>query len=406
MPILITGVAGFIGSVLCSRLASGNKVIGVDITGESSDSAKIAWEQADLTDLNVVAAICEKHSPDVVIHCAGIAHQKIGAVDLETYLRMNSEATENLAKAASQVNPAVHFIFFSSVSVYGEGPQITPVKYKIKDHLTGQAQINADSIHRLHRYTQKKKNSNEGVGEDSECYPSSDYAFSKLDAERRLVALADGGVIRNLIILRLSPVYDREWSLNLDRRVFAPGKLAYLRFGSGLQRMSALARPNLVDFLEFIMATENPQITQIRADKNNIKNNQLRQQNVSAGNSVRQNNPYNQRNLRIFNVCDAEPYEFNKVIQVFKNSGIRPSRPVISVPLPVVWFATRIAGRLFPGKRKWLHSCYEKLATSLVFDNTKMLKTGFKPRHSLETIFNPQIKHLTQRCKDAKKKTI
>ena len=33
MKVLITGAAGFIGSALCRRLASGNKVIGVDITG-------------------------------------------------------------------------------------------------------------------------------------------------------------------------------------------------------------------------------------------------------------------------------------------------------------------------------------------------------------------------------------
>ena len=77
MNILITGANGFIGRALCHRLASGNKVIGVDITGPADGAFNIAWEQADLTDGNSVTAICEKHSPDVVIHCAGIAHQKI-----------------------------------------------------------------------------------------------------------------------------------------------------------------------------------------------------------------------------------------------------------------------------------------------------------------------------------------
>ncbi len=95
--------------------------------------------------------------------------------------------------------------------------------------------------------------------------------------------------------------------------------------------------------------------------------------------------------MQIFNVCDAEAYEFNRIIRVFKKSGIRPDRPVISVPLSVVWFATRIAGVFFPKKREWIHSCYDKLACDLVFDNGRMMGTGFRPRHSLETIFDPQI---------------
>ena len=120
--ILITGAVGFIGSALCSRLASGNEVIGVDITGPSDGELNIAWESADLTDQDLVASLCEKHSPDVVIHCAGIAHQKIGTIDSAAYMRVNSEATENLARRASEANPDVSFIFLSSISVYGEDP--------------------------------------------------------------------------------------------------------------------------------------------------------------------------------------------------------------------------------------------------------------------------------------------
>jgi nucleoside-diphosphate-sugar epimerase len=318
--VLITGATGFIGTALCSRLSSENKVIGVDITGGNFDNEKIDLKQADLSDLNSVAAICEKYSPDVVIHCAGVAHQKIGAVDFATYMRINSEATENFAKAAAKSNPGVSFIFLSSVSVYGEENLSVP------------------------------------ISEDSKYHPSSDYAVSKLDAERRLIAVSDEGIIHNLIILRLAPVYDRRWSLNLDRRVFAPGKLAYLRFGSGSQKMSALARPNLVDFIEFLLK---------RSPQNS--------------------------GVNILNVCDAEAYEFNKIIRVFQKSGIRPNRPIISIPLFPVRIATRIASIFLPGKRNWLHSCYDKLASDLVFENGKMMGTGFRPVHSLETVFYVEI---------------
>lgn len=332
-----------------------------------------------MTDVNAVTAICKKYSPKIVIHCAGIAHQKIGSVASSTYMCVNSESTENLAKAASQVNPDVRFIFMSSVSVYGEGPGITSRK---------------DAT------AQKRKNYN-GIGENGECQPSSDYARSKLDAERRLIALADEGIIHNLTILRLAPVYDREWSFNLDRRVLAPFNMAYIRFGSGLQKMSALARPNLIDFVEFLIRRLH-RLTQIKVDKSSSFTktgvgefsdekieNEGRTVNKDTDKSMQQNSLCNQRNLRIniFNVCDAEAYEFNTIIHVFKSSGAHPNRPIISVPLSVVWLATRIAGGLLPGKRKWLRSCYDKLAQSLVFDNERMLKTGFRPRHSLQTIF-------------------
>ena len=111
--IFVTGANGFIGSALCNRLSGYNRVIGIDIKDGSFDSEKIDREHADLTDWDSVASICEKYSPDVVIHCAGIAHQKIGAVDSATYMRVNSEATENLAKAAAKFNPDVIFVFLS-----------------------------------------------------------------------------------------------------------------------------------------------------------------------------------------------------------------------------------------------------------------------------------------------------
>jgi len=77
MNVFVTSANGFIGRTLCSRLVSDNKVVGVDITSPADGALNIVWERADLTDRDLAAAICDKHSPDVVIHCAGIAHQKI-----------------------------------------------------------------------------------------------------------------------------------------------------------------------------------------------------------------------------------------------------------------------------------------------------------------------------------------
>ena len=51
--IIITGSNGFIGSVLCGRLASDNNVIGVDKVSTPSPENFVS-EQTDLTEFNGV----------------------------------------------------------------------------------------------------------------------------------------------------------------------------------------------------------------------------------------------------------------------------------------------------------------------------------------------------------------
>lgn len=320
MKVLITGASGFVGSSLVRKLIknSSNKVIATDVINKINNIEEAKFVDLNVSDSNDVVVFCEKHNIDVIIHCAGIAHQKIGSIDSEEYQRINSIATENLVKAAISSNPDVHFIFLSSISVYGE-----------------------DNIKR-------------SVSEGFECKPSSDYANSKLDAEKHLIKLYGSGELKKLDILRLAPVYDYEWSLNLDRRVFAPKKFAYIKFGSGEQMMSSVSRQNLVDFIEYL---------------------------------IRYRERFVDRYCHVYNVCDERPYSFNQIIETFKQSRFHRDRFVITVPLPLVWLLTRIAGSVFRGKRKWLYSCYDKLANDLVFDNGRMLATGFKPIHTLESVF-------------------
>ena len=315
MHVLITGANGFIGRAIYENLFNDYAVTGIDIKKCEHEKSIIKCEKADLTKFNSILNLFTKYRFDTIIHCAGIAHQKIRSTDSITYMRVNSHATENLAKAASNHNPSVCFIFLSSVSVYGE------------------------------------QNFREIRREEDGCLPSSDYARSKLDGEKRLIKLYESGVLKNLIILRLAPVYDLEWSFNLERRIMAPKKIAYLKFGKGQQRMSTLARKNLVEFIRYLI-----------------------QKKKKPG-------------IEIMNVCDLESYEFNEIIGVFKNSNIYPIRPTIPIPLPLIWLATRFGGVFNIKKKDWVYSCYDKLASNLIFDNTKMLATGFRPGYTLQTIF-------------------
>ena len=219
--ILITGASGFIGKALCTDLGQTCKVTGIYHRNRPADGLPASLELADITDSQAVASLFRRVVPDVVIHCAAIAHQHIGAVDKASYLRVNSESTESIAKAAYESNPKVLFIFLSSVSVYGENNLQVPVT------------------------------------EAHACRPTSDYGLSKLNAEQRLASLPGIPGSNLPVILRLAPVYDRVWGGNLDRRVLSPFNLSYVTFGSGRQQMSALARPNLVDFINFLARPAN-----------------------------------------------------------------------------------------------------------------------------------------------------
>ncbi|MFO7560898.1 MAG: NAD-dependent epimerase/dehydratase family protein [Desulfobacterales bacterium] len=315
--ILITGVSGFIGSALCNRLQSEHRVAGLYNRGKAGCPDLQQRFAADLADHGLISEICMNVKPDVVIHCAGIAHQKAGSINRNTYFQINSSATENLARASGKANPRVQFIFLSSVSVYGEESLNLP------------------------------------VSETHPCHPTSDYGSSKLDAEKRLMSLNEKGRLKKTIILRLAPVYDREWSLNFDRRVMAPFRMAYLKIGSGNQEMSALARPNLIDFIQFLIDHEFP------VDDRVV----------------------------ILNSCDMKPYTFHEVLDTFRRSERYPSRPVFRVPLPLILLATTLAGYGYPSRKEWMHACYKKLASSLIFDNKRMLETGFTPIFSLEDIY-------------------
>jgi len=316
MKLYVTGGAGFIGQSICDDI---------------SQQYEVNRDRHDLTNHVEIADLCTLHHFDVIIHCAGIAHQKVGSLDRKTYFKVNSQATENLAICAAMANPDVKFFFLSSVSVYGERAQHQP-PYGVG--------------------SMDEEVNDGGVTEDDPCHPSGDYADSKLDAEHRLIKLYKKGVLKHLDILRLAPVYDKDWSLNLDRRVFAPKKTFYVRFGSGMQRMSALARPNLVAFICHLLGHEPPE------------------------------------RIRIFNVCDADPYSFSSIIDAFKKSGVHPVRLSISIPMVAVWLVSRIAGKISRKNRYWWYACYDKLASDLVYDNQRMLETGFRPQYSLKMIFS------------------
>ncbi len=315
--ILITGAHGFIGQAVVECLCARYKIISFNREISVTKNSNNILIRGDITDSGTVQQICEIHEPDVVVHCVGIAHQNFkSSIDPKVYDEVNHLATIKLAGAAVKANPNVHFIFLSTISVYGK-------TYQYKE-----------------------------IREDDVCFPFTAYAQSKLDAEQGLRALFNDALMNKLDILRLVPVYDSTRSLNLDKRVLGPKKKVYVRFGSGRQKMSLLSRQNLVDFILF-----------------------------------RIENSSKHKSCSIFNVTDREPCSFNEIINTFKASEYQPTCRTVKVPLWFVWMLTWIAGFIVKDKMHLALSFYDKLAKDSIFNNKRMLNTGFNPKYTLNSVF-------------------
>ena len=121
--VLVTGATGFLGRIISKNLCQyGYQVIG---TGRSeSPEQKVVknfeYIKADISDTKTLGKICHDKQPDVIVHCAGIAHQKMFRSLPDTlYDKINYHAAVNLAKIGGKTNPNLYFILLSSICVYG-----------------------------------------------------------------------------------------------------------------------------------------------------------------------------------------------------------------------------------------------------------------------------------------------
>ena len=133
MRVLLTGIAGFIGSHLGARLlARGDELIGLDAFDETlypaalhernlatlAGDPRLQLVRGDVLDAPLIDRLLEERRPDVVVHLAALAGVRPSIAQPRRYQKVNIEGTLNLLEACRAAGVR-RFVFASSSSVYG-----------------------------------------------------------------------------------------------------------------------------------------------------------------------------------------------------------------------------------------------------------------------------------------------
>lgn len=149
--ILITGVAGFIGSNLAKRLLSdieGVKIVGIDNMNSYYDirlkDARLeglsacpdfAFIRGSIADKKLIARVFAEYEPDVVVNLAAQAGVRYSITNPDDYIESNIIGFYNILEACrhsydNNAKGVEHLVYASSSSVYGSNKK---VPYNVED---------------------------------------------------------------------------------------------------------------------------------------------------------------------------------------------------------------------------------------------------------------------------------
>lgn len=145
--LLITGVAGFIGSYLSKRLLDeGFYVIGVDNINDYYDvnlkNARLdnltpldnfTFIKEDISNKEAIMKIFEDYKPNIVINLAAQAGVRYSIENPDAYIQSNIIGFFNILEAC-RFHPVDHLIYASSSSVYGSNKKVPFEESDFVDH--------------------------------------------------------------------------------------------------------------------------------------------------------------------------------------------------------------------------------------------------------------------------------
>ncbi|MBK7394391.1 MAG: UDP-glucose 4-epimerase GalE [Chloracidobacterium sp.] len=123
MNILVTGGAGYIGSILTEELvANGHTVVVYDnlVMGHrAAVHSKAAFVEADIADTGVLTRTLKEHSIEAVMHLAAYTSVGESVANPEKYIQNNYVASVSLLDAMVEAG-VTRIVFSSTAAVYGE----------------------------------------------------------------------------------------------------------------------------------------------------------------------------------------------------------------------------------------------------------------------------------------------
>ncbi|MDM0488378.1 NAD-dependent epimerase/dehydratase family protein [Clostridium perfringens] len=299
MKILITGVYGIVGSYLCEHLRNNNEIVGIGRRKVFDGCNK--YYSCDITEKEQIKKVfIENKDIDIIIHCAALAHNKGNDLSFDRFMKVNYEATKYLVDLSNEYLNLKNFIFISTISVYGERLE--------------------KSIYR----------------ETDICEPQSPYAVAKKKSEDYIKEKFKS----NYSILRLAPVYSKEFTLNIDRRSMI--KNIPYRVGSGKQKLSLCNIANIYEATNYIINNSTKEYKEI------------------------------------YNISDNEIYDFNDLLR-FNNVGIKK----IVFPRLAFKFLNEINKITF--KKQFIHENTIKLITDNIYSSDK-INEKVRMKHKMKDV--------------------
>jgi dTDP-4-dehydrorhamnose reductase len=202
---LITGVSGLLGNNLAYYFRNKYEVLGLFNAHQVSIDG-ICLDRCDLTDAGNLTNIIRRFSPQIIIHCAGLANVDECEDDRAKAKKINVLATKNIIEDV--IDKDVYLIYISTDAVYGgnkgdysEDESVNPQNYYSRTKYEGELEVSRKANSLVLRTNffgwnvQKKKS-------------LAEWILSELKAKRKINGFKDA-YFSSIYTMELAKVIDK-----------------------------------------------------------------------------------------------------------------------------------------------------------------------------------------------------